>query len=115
MFARIFALSMATSLLLPIADSVPNIDVAPSCRGAATANVFTNGGDRFKNCLDIEQKIHDELSREWSNYAPADRAKCVHSIMAFAPTYTELLTCLQILRDLRKSTDNNGSARPVAK
>ena len=98
----IFVLPLAANLFVAVADRVPKLDVTPSCRGAAAAKVLTQNVDAMRNCLAIETKAHDQLVKEWLGFAPADRAKCVNAVMTFSPTYTELLTCLEFARELKK-------------
>ena len=102
MVVPIFALPLTAHLLVAVADGVPKIDVRPSCRGAAAAQVLSQSVDAMQNCLDTEKKAHGTLVKEWREFAPAARAECVGSIMTFSPTYTELLTCLEFSRDLKK-------------
>jgi adenylyl- and sulfurtransferase ThiI len=66
------------------------------------AKILAQNVDAMQNCLDIEKKAHDTLVKEWREFAPADRAKCVNGVMSFSPTYTELLTCLEFSRELIK-------------
>jgi hypothetical protein len=68
----------------------------------AALKVLAQGVNAMQNCLDIEKKAHNTLVKEWLEFAPADRAKCVIGVMSFSPTYTELLTCLEFSRDLKK-------------
>ena len=120
MFILFFSLPVAAHLIISVADSVPKIDVTPSCRAAAAnakaqANPSVNAKgkaqvqanpspatDRMKTCLDSEKKIHDQLVKEWSNFPPADRARCIKATELFSPTYTELISCLEMTRDANK-------------
>ncbi len=95
MFVPFLALPLATHLIIFVADSVPKFDVTQSCRAAAAA---ANTPERLQGCLDSEQRAHDQLVKEWSNFKPDDRAKCVRTIKVFSPTYTELITCLEMAR-----------------
>jgi hypothetical protein len=50
-----------------------------------------------------EQATRDEIKKEWSTFTTADKTNCV----ALAKTggessYTELLTCMEMARDVRK-------------
>jgi hypothetical protein len=101
-FVPILALPLTAYLLVAVADDVPKLDVTPSCSGAAAAKVLGPGVNAMQRCLDIEKKAHDTLVKEWRVFAPADRAKCVNAVMVFSPTYTELLTCLEFSRELKK-------------
>jgi hypothetical protein len=72
------------------ADDVPNYDLAPSCR----AETLTTAGDR--SCMRDEQTARVTLLKEWPQFAPSDRARCQQiEESGGAPSYVELLTCLQ--------------------
>ena len=49
-----------------------------------------------------EQDAHDQLCEDWTKFNSADRAICVCTMMDFEPTYTELLTCLEMASDASK-------------
>jgi hypothetical protein len=103
------ALAVGLQLLVPVAannDNVPNLNVEQVCEGIAK-----QGGVTFhdpavaqekKNCLDSEQAIRDELVKQWSTFSPVDKTHCVNeSVMGGESSYTELLTCLEMARDVR--------------
>ena len=55
-----------------------------------------------RNCLDSEQAIRDELVKQWSSFAASDKTACTNeATMGGDSSYTELLTCLEIARDVR--------------
>ena len=87
------------------AESVPNWNVTPSCRGAGYTQ---NTSESLKRCLAAEQRTREKLNKDWSTFPAADRAKCVKA-QTFSPTYTELATCLEMNRDLRKSATPAGA------
>ena len=101
MFVPLFALPLATQLIINVADGVPKLDVTASCRGAAAASA-TDAKGTLQKCLDSEQKSRDQLVKLWLQFAPADRVKCTKAVAAFEPTYSELLTCLEMAQDLKK-------------
>jgi hypothetical protein len=70
--------------------------------GQGAAKVMTQNVDAVQNCLDIEKRAHDQLVKGWQDFTPADRAKCVNAVMSFSPTYTELLTCLEFSKGLKR-------------
>jgi hypothetical protein len=55
MFVPLFALPLATQLIINVADGVPKLDVTASCRGAAAASA-TDAKGTLQKCLDSEQK-----------------------------------------------------------
>jgi hypothetical protein len=101
MFVALAVIPLTTQLLLPVADTPPTFDVTPSCHGA-----MANKGDQatLKSCLDSEQKAHDQLLRDWSQFTPANRAMCRQvATIGGEPTYSELITCLEMQRDAKQS------------
>lgn len=113
-------LILGAHLIMPVSDSVPVLNVEQVCQGIAQ-----QGGVSFhdtdiaverKNCLDSEKAIRDELAKEWSSFAPADKLACTNeSKMGGESSYTELLTCLEMARDVRtmKSDANKPAASPA--
>ena len=113
MFVPWFALPLAAQLIA-VADSVPKLDVTPSCRGAAKAGYISTTEDRLKSCIDSELRTRDQLEKQWPTFPASDRTDCFDSIKGFQPTYTELATCLEMKRDLRNvKPADTAPARPV--
>lgn len=100
-----FVLPLAVHLVV-VADGVPNWDVTKSCRGAPLVGGNEHIKDRYTNCLEFEQRTHEELAKNWTKYPAADRAGCIQSIKWFSPTYSELLTCIEMKRDLKNINEN---------
>jgi hypothetical protein len=96
----IFAVPIALHLIAATSSGVPTLDVTPSCRAAAAAQVVKT--DRMQTCVESEQKARNELVKEWTGFTSADRSRCVRYMMDFDPTYTELQTCLDIANDAKK-------------
>jgi hypothetical protein len=99
-------LILGAHLIMPVADSVPFLNVEQVCQGIAQQGGVTFHdsaiADEKKNCLDSEQAIRDELAKEWSTFVPADKTACTNeSRMGGESSYTELLTCLEMARDVR--------------
>lgn len=121
MFVPWFALPLAAQLLT-VADTVPTLDVTPSCRGAAKAGYISSAEDRLRSCIDSEQRTRAQLEKQWAEFPPADRVDCFDAIKGFQPTYSELATCLEMKRDLRRAKADGGAgaaptqpARPRAR
>jgi hypothetical protein len=81
-------------------DEVPILDVSKSCRTDAQAYP-TGGGDA--SCLAQEQKAREVLVSQWTQFAPENRANCMQAAtdIAGAQSYVELLTCLQMAKDVK--------------
>ena len=98
----------------PVADIVPNWDLTATCRAAGSVGGSSLTPDESKEiCLAKEQRTREELNKNWSTFPAADRIGCVKSL-TFSPSYTELVTCLEMRRDVRnlrgeKPPDTNPS------
>jgi hypothetical protein len=100
------ALILGAHLLLPVVDSVPVLNVEQVCQGIAQQGGVsfhdTDIAEEKKNCLDSEQAIREELAKQWSSFSPPDKIACTNeSRMGGESSYTELLTCLEMARDVR--------------
>jgi len=100
------ALMLGTHLLSPVADRVPVLNVEQVCQGIAR-----QGGSSFHdpaiskqrdNCITSEQEVREQLVQRWSSFAVADRRACTaESETGGDSSYSELLTCLEMARDVR--------------
>jgi hypothetical protein len=89
-----------------VADSVPTLNVEQVCQGIAV-----QGGSSFhdpsipkqkQDCIDSEREVRQELVKQWGKFSAVDRRDCVNeSTMGGDSSYTELLTCLEMARDVR--------------
>jgi hypothetical protein len=94
-------LLVSSQFLITVADGVPKIDVKRTCRNAATGTVTQQD---IAACIADEQGAHDELVKNWSQFSAAARAQCVHTSTDYLPSYIEVLTCLSMARDVKKSS-----------
>lgn len=102
MFVPLLAVPLAVQLIAA-GDGVPKLDVTASCKGAAAAGLATTTRDRVQNCIASEQRTRVQLGKDWASFPAVTRTFCISSIARFAPTYTELATCLELRRDLAKT------------
>jgi hypothetical protein len=114
-------LLLGVHLIMPVADSVPTLNVEQVCKGIAQQGGVsfhdTDINEEKQNCLDSEQAIRGELEKEWSSFAPADKVACTNeSRMGGDSSYTELITCLEMARDVRQlqSGGDTPAAKPAA-
>jgi hypothetical protein len=88
------------------ADDVPELNVDPVCRGIArqAAGPGERGGPdlKFSECVKNENAVRQQLMGEWSTFAATDKTNCVGSEQSALPSYTGLLTCLEMARDVRR-------------
>ncbi len=98
------ALLASTSVHAATAAEPPVFDVTPSCKAAAAAS---SNQERLQGCLDSEQRAREQIVKEWSNFTPATRAECLKaSSIGGEATYTELITCLEMTRDVKKNPND---------
>jgi hypothetical protein len=108
MMIPVTMLALATQLTVTIADDVPQFDVAPTCRGIAQQGGLAlqpnqTAKQDYQGCMQSEMAVRDELVRQWPTFNPSDRENCIGGSSAGGlPSYSGLLTCLQIARDARK-------------
>ena len=97
-----FAIALPLALqLTTVADGVPNLDVTTSCRGAARAVARSESEKREKACFETEKATREKLQQGWAAFPAKDRNFCLGAVKGYAPTYTELSTCLEMIRDMR--------------
>ncbi len=114
------ALILGAHLLLPVSDGVPTLNVDQVCQGIAQQGGVsfhdTDIAEEKKNCLDSENAIREELAKQWSSFAPADKTHCTYeSKMGGESSYTELLTCLEMARDVRTMhSDKSNEMKPTS-
>lgn len=103
----------ANSLVGPSKD-VPNFNIRSACRALGRVPEARLAGvdqaDANKNCLEEERQARAQLLKEWSQFKPADKSKCV-GISRQGETeavYTELLTCLEMARDAQEPASTHG-------
>jgi len=113
------ALALGLQLMTPVADSVPDLNVEQVCQGIAQQGGVTFHDPAIaqekKSCLESEQGIRAELAKQWSSFSPADRMHCVNeSRMGGDSSYTELLTCLEMARDVRTLREEYEKGPPAA-
>jgi hypothetical protein len=99
-------LALGVQLMIPVVDSVPTLNVEQVCTGIAQQGGVTFHDSAIaqekKDCLDSEQGIRDELVKQWPSFNGSDKVHCTNeSRMGGESSYTELLTCLEMARDVR--------------
>jgi hypothetical protein len=98
------ALLFSSQLLITVADGVPNIDVAKTCRNSATVSGTVTQQD-IDACVADERGARDELVKEWAQFSASSKTQCVHASTDYLPSYVEVLTCLSISRDAKALPD----------
>ncbi len=85
--------------LTPIADNVPTFDIVRECKSESDTAAAQ------ERCAGDEAQARDQLLPLWDQSSAADKAVCVkETSMDGTPSYVELLTCLEMARDVKKSS-----------
>jgi hypothetical protein len=107
---------LALPSLTAWAADVPQLNVAPMCHGIADQDADPmEAGDpkvSFKQCMDSENADKATLQKEWSTFAAVDQRQCTDAVtMGGLPSYTDLVTCLEMARDVE--TDRTAQQQSV--
>ena len=97
----VLATLLVGSHLLAVADSVPVFDVKKGCQRQEVSAVFA--GRNSDTCIQSEEATRDQLKKNWGEFSAKDKVECVGTTkIGGLPSYTELITCLEMRRDLQK-------------
>ena len=106
----VFVVTIATiapSTLSARSDGIPTLDIRPVCRGIASQSAdpgIGQGGqaETFQRCVESEQAVREEIKKKWPAFSAADKQHCVTLAKTGGESSnTELLTCLEMARDVR--------------
>jgi hypothetical protein len=85
------------------ASGVPTYNVEAECREAASVArlLETTAPLNAQSCIEDERRAREQLVEVWSQFDAADRVMCngVAKSGGAEPTYTELMSCLEVARD----------------
>jgi hypothetical protein len=100
------ALALGVHLMTPVSDSVPVLNIEQVCTGIARQGGVTFHDPAIarekKDCLESEEEVRKQLVKQWTSFLAADRNACVSEAETGGESsYTELLTCLEMARDVR--------------
>jgi hypothetical protein len=99
---------MATLSPVAVSDAVPIFDIVRECRFEGGSTV------EFDRCSQDEAAALEQLKANWAQFTAVDKSAClsVATVAGFA-SYVELLTCLEMARDLARADDSpRGSTKP---
>jgi hypothetical protein len=81
---------------IPIADTAPKFDIARICQSAGDSN------EEQKRCAEEETQARDTVQTEWTQFTPSAKKQCYEETnIDSTPSYVELLTCLEMERDVK--------------
>jgi hypothetical protein len=86
-------------------DQYPVLDVAPVCHGIASQSDLEAGFSKvdFDQCMKSEQTDRADMIKEWSTFSADDKRHCItETTMGGEASYTDLVTCMEMARDVRE-------------
>ncbi|MBV9138198.1 MAG: hypothetical protein JO357_14165 [Hyphomicrobiales bacterium] len=101
--------ALVASLLVATAaqaGSPPKLDINATCRRAQPLS----GGEKsaFRGCVDDERQAQKELAKLWSSFKASAQSNCLEvTRIGGAPSYVELVTCLQLDKQAQEASREN--------
>jgi hypothetical protein len=88
------------------AGAVPKLDIEKTCRRAQPLSAGEKSA--FQSCMNDETEAQKELIKTWSTFKPGAQATCVEETkIGGAPSYVELVTCLQLDKQAAEAAREN--------
>jgi len=94
----VFLISLGQPVLAT-GDHVPAFDIRGSCKAAEIYDISEDREKTFKGCLDDENRARGLIDKNWSHFKSKDRVDCIAPGQIVAPSYVEILTCLEMSDD----------------
>jgi|SRR5688572_24818064 hypothetical protein len=96
-----WAVIVASHFVVTVEDRVPTLNTDSVCK----AKSIQADAER---CVQDEQRARDTLTKEWAQFTGAERTRCLSTATTSGiSSYVELLTCLEIARDVRNLPRKN--------
>jgi hypothetical protein len=107
----IAVLSIGLPAAAAVADSPPKLEVTASCNAAARGAI--SAGRDKESCLADERAAEDTLNQNWSKFSAPDKTQCIGNVKTGGPpSYVELLSCLEVMRDAKEIREADQLAPP---
>ena len=108
----LFPIILTATQIVLAADSVPKFDVERACRAAGGAGL---PGRDSAECQRDEQDARSKVEKDWSQYSAALRSQCDDLVTTGgAPSYVELLTCLEMAKQVKELPEDSKMGIPLA-
>ena len=101
-------LFVGSSLAFNVAATVPTYNVKPTCRSAV--DLAGMRGRTTEMCEASEAQARNELVKGWSTFTESAKDRCLRTSARHAPSYVELLICLESIRDMQKRQEQEKPA-----
>lgn len=102
----LLSIVLTASHLVLAANSMPKFDVERTCQPAAVAAVLP--GRDLAACQRDERDARGKLEQDWARYNAAQKRQCAGFVaLDRAPSYVELLTCLEMAKQAQELPPNS--------
>lgn len=113
MFLAMATVVLASNLVAAAPGELPRFNLDLSCRGVEVPGL--ERGRTAEVCKRSEQNARDQLTKQWAQFPTADKNRCVQlATMGGVESYVELITCLEMAREVRilrnKNNETTGTA-----
>ncbi len=111
----IAAFLFGPALMFNVAATVPTYNIKPTCRAAIELSGMA--GRTAEMCEASEADARKEIVKAWPSFAESAKTRCIQTSAGHAPSYAELLTCLESMRDLqrRQQQEKAATGRPQSR
>ena len=102
-------------------DEVPNLHVEQLCRSIASQSTDpmmagTYPAVSFDRCMQAEREDLDQLRGQWAGYTSDEKRHCIaEATMGGSSSYTELITCLEMARDVKELQYSSPTGRATSR
>ncbi|MBV8568590.1 MAG: hypothetical protein JO273_24375 [Methylobacteriaceae bacterium] len=83
-------------VFLAFASTVPTFNLANSCRAAGFGASAEDRVKAHESCMQEEQAALKQLRLVWGRISGSVRQSCAGQSLEIAPSYVELLTCVEM-------------------
>jgi hypothetical protein len=114
MLLQLAPVLLGSQLVIAVADPIPTIDIRKTCQAAAGVLTGTTSQNDVEICMSSEQRAREQIIKDWAQYAPADRTRCVQAgAKVYLPSYVEWLTCLEMETAVKRMGQEDKPAPPA--
>jgi hypothetical protein len=93
---KIMALTAAAGFVFAASEKLPEYNIEATCRSDTA--VADGTGEKLAGCVRQEQQARGQVARIWPSMKASTRQVCAGDETR-APSYVELLTCVQMSED----------------
>ncbi len=95
MFVTSQVLPLLLSLSTPVADELPNFDIAKNCEISIKA-VGSSQAQTIQQCIADETGARTEIETRWAQFSIKLRDRCIaETQVGGGPSYVDVLECLR--------------------